>query len=149
MQSGCGQFHTREAVHSAGWWGRGLGAPLKELRFLQSDSIVTYLLYSFGWFAGIVIAVATIMLIHRMLAAYKRVDDQYGKSLVLIIMIMLGARLLYGLVMATGYVPILGVSFPFVGYGGSHLLIEFAAIGLLLSVYRRKDLIRAASTRVS
>ncbi|MNV89697.1 cell wall shape-determining protein [compost metagenome] len=110
---------------------------------------MTYMLYSFGWFAGIIVGIATVMLIHRMIVTYKRVDDQYGKSLILIISIALGARLLYGLVMATGYVPIVGVTFPFVGYGGSHLLIEFAAIGLLLSIYRKKDIIRAASTQTS
>ncbi|MNV07667.1 Lipid II flippase FtsW [compost metagenome] len=140
---------TREAVQSAGWWGRGLGAPLKELPILQSESIVTYLLYSFGWVAGIILAIATLILIHRMMAAYKRVDDKYGKSLILIIMVALGARLLYGLAMATGYIPIIGVTFPFVGYGGSHLLIEFAAIGLLLSIYRKKDIIGAASSSAS
>lgn len=140
---------TREAVQSAGWWGRGLGAPLKELRILQSESIVTYLLYSFGWVAGIILAIATLMLIHRMIAAYKRVDDKYGKSLILVIMMMLGARLVYGLGMSMGYAPIIGVTFPFVGYGGSHLLIEFAAVGLLLSIYRKKDIIRAASTPAS
>ncbi|WP_433943705.1 FtsW/RodA/SpoVE family cell cycle protein [Paenibacillus sp. SN-8-1] len=141
--------HTREAVQSAGWWGRGLGAPLKELPYIQSDNLMTYLLYSFGWFAGIVIAIATLMLIHRMIVTYKRVDDQFGKSLILIIMMMLGARLVYGLAMAIGYVPILGVTFPFVGYGGSHLLIEFAAVGLLLSIYRRKEIVRAASSTAS
>ncbi|RUT27947.1 FtsW/RodA/SpoVE family cell cycle protein [Paenibacillus zeisoli] len=141
--------HTREAVQSAGWWGRGLGAPLKELPFLQSDSIVTYLLYSFGWGAGIILAIAVLMLIHRMIAAYKRVDDKYGKSLILVIIMMLGARLVYGLGMSIGYAPIIGVTFPLVGYGGSHLLIEFAAVGLLLSIYRRKDIIRAASSSVS
>lgn len=106
-------------------------------------------MYSFGWVAGIILAIAVLMLIHRMMAAYKKVDDKYGKSLILIISIALGARLLYGLAMATGYVPIIGVTFPFVGYGGSHLLIEFAAIGLLLSIYRKKDIIRAASTQTS
>ncbi|WP_308021713.1 FtsW/RodA/SpoVE family cell cycle protein [Bacillus cereus] len=39
-----------------------------------------------------------------------------------------------------GLLPISGVSMPFMSYGGSHILLEMMSVGLLMSIYRRKQL---------
>ena len=36
--------------------------------------------------------------------------------------------------MTVGLLPVTGVSVPFMSFGGSHLLIEFTALGLLASM---------------
>jgi cell division protein FtsW (lipid II flippase) len=43
--------------------------------------------------------------------------------------------------MSFGVVPIMGVSLPFISYGGSAILFYAAVLGLILNVYRRKDLV--------
>ncbi|EES74780.1 hypothetical protein POTG_00011 [Paenibacillus sp. oral taxon 786 str. D14] len=52
----------------------------------------------------------------------------------------LGA-LFWSMGMSLGLLPISAVSFPFLSFGGSQLLAQLAAIGLIYSVYRRKDMI--------
>jgi rod shape determining protein RodA len=40
--------------------------------------------------------------------------------------------------MNVGIMPITGIPLPFVSYGGSSLLLNFAAVGLLLNVHMRR-----------
>nr|WP_283234600.1 FtsW/RodA/SpoVE family cell cycle protein [Alteribacter keqinensis] len=40
-----------------------------------------------------------------------------------------------------GVAPIMGVSLPFISYGGSILFFYSAILGLTLNVYRRKDIV--------
>ena len=43
--------------------------------------------------------------------------------------------------MTLGLVPLAAFSLPFISYGGSQLIMQMAAVGLVLSVYRRKDMV--------
>jgi cell division protein FtsW (lipid II flippase) len=52
---------------------------------------------------------------------------------------LLAIQLVYGLAMASGKMLKIDLPFPFLSYGGSHLMIEYAVVGLLLGVYRRKS----------
>ncbi|WP_068619702.1 FtsW/RodA/SpoVE family cell cycle protein [Paenibacillus tuaregi] len=142
---GYAYVQMREAIRSSGWWGNGFGAPLNKVPYLHSEAIVTYLIYCFGWAAGIALLFIVILFLRYMFVAFRRLDDPYGKSLFLILCVILGARMLYCLTMAMGIVPILGLSFPILSYGGSHLFTEFTAVGMLLGIYRKKDIVRAAS----
>lgn len=63
----------------------------------------------------------------------------YHKRLQLIAS-MFALQIIYSLAMTTGKAPILSIVFPFIGYG-NHLMFDYAMLGLLLGVYRRKDTI--------
>ena len=43
-----------------------------------------------------------------------------------------------------GLLPVVGVTLPFISYGGSSILADFIAIGFVLSVIRRDPEVRAA-----
>lgn len=43
--------------------------------------------------------------------------------------------------MSLGLSPVFGFSLPFISYTGSQLIIQMATMGLVLSVYRRKDMV--------
>ncbi len=59
--------------------------------------------------------------------------------------LILAFQLVYGVLKLSGHALIIGLPLPFISYGGSHLLIEYGALGLLLGVYRRKDLMPGSS----
>jgi rod shape determining protein RodA len=44
--------------------------------------------------------------------------------------------------MNVGLLPVTGTTIPFLSYGGSHLLTEFVAIGLVLAMQRYERLVR-------
>ena len=55
--------------------------------------------------------------------------------------ILFAVPTIWNILMGLGFVPIIGVSLPFISYGGSAILFYAAVLGLILNVYRRKDLV--------
>ncbi|GAA4874573.1 FtsW/RodA/SpoVE family cell cycle protein [Paenibacillus vulneris] len=132
-----------QALRSAGWWGYGLGAVYTRLPEIHTDNLFTYLIYSFGWLGGMAVIVCAVLFAVQMLQAFANVRDRYGKILIGGLGGLLVLQFIWNIGMAAGVLPIVGgISLPFLSYGGSHLLAEMAAMGIMFSVYRRKDMIR-------
>ncbi|PUA39266.1 cell division protein [Paenibacillus elgii] len=146
--SGAGYMYIqmKEALSSAGWWGHGFGAVNPKLPYVHSELIFTYLVYSFGWGVGIAVAVAAVYFVARLLHSMGQVRETYGKMLIVAATSIIGAQFGYCIGMSLGLLPITSVVLPFVSYGGTHTLIEMAVIGLVLGIYRRKDMIRLGRT---
>jgi cell division protein FtsW (lipid II flippase) len=140
--SGAGYMYLQQldVIRSAGWWGHGFGSMPGQLPAIHSDMLIPYLLYSFGWVAGLLLLCAVIWFLARLAHAIQAVRDPYGRTLILVLSVLFAVQLVYGLAMTTGRVLITDLPFPFLGYG-SHLMVEYAAAGLLLGIYRRKDII--------
>ncbi|MBU7316344.1 FtsW/RodA/SpoVE family cell cycle protein [Paenibacillus oleatilyticus] len=146
--SGAGYMYIqmKEALSSAGWWGHGFGAVNPKLPYVHSELIFTYLVYSFGWGVGIAVAVAAVYFVARLLHSMGQVRETYGKMLIVAATSIIGAQFGYCIGMSLGLLPITSVVLPFVSYGGTHTLVEMAVVGLVLGVYRRKDMIRLGRT---
>lgn len=140
--SGAGYMYLQQldAIRSAGWWGHGFGSMPERLPSIHTEMLIPYLLYSFGWVAGLLLFGAVIWFLARLAHAVQAVRDPYGKALILVLSVLFALQLVYGLAMMTGRVLITDLPLPFLGYG-SHLMVEYAAVGLLLGIYRRKDII--------
>ena len=63
--------------------------------------------------------------------------DEFGKWLAMGITLLISGQALFNIAMVCGIMPVTGVPLPFISYGGSSLLMNFMAIGLLASVGRR------------
>jgi rod shape determining protein RodA len=64
--------------------------------------------------------------------------DPFGTYLAAGIASMLALQMFVNVGMNVGIMPITGIPLPFVSYGGSSLLLNFAAVGLLLNVHMRR-----------
>jgi rod shape determining protein RodA len=64
--------------------------------------------------------------------------DPFGTYLASGIASMLALQMFVNVGMAVGIMPITGIPLPFVSYGGSSLLVNAAAIGILLNVHMRR-----------
>ncbi|NUU76604.1 FtsW/RodA/SpoVE family cell cycle protein [Paenibacillus xylanilyticus] len=127
-----------EVLGSAGWWGNGLGTTFDRFKTSYFDYPGVLLIDVFGWSAGILLLVGIIWFVASMVKMLPRIRDDFGRMIIVIITSMFALQMIYSLAMTTGRVPILSVVFPFIGYG-NHLIFDYAMIGLLLGVYRRKD----------
>ena len=67
----------------------------------------------------------------------NRSRDEFGKGLAMGITLLISGQALFNIAMVCGIMPVTGVPLPFISYGGSSLLMNFMAIGLLASVGRR------------
>ena len=67
----------------------------------------------------------------------NRSRDEFGRWLAMGITLLISGQALFNIAMVCGIMPVTGVPLPFISYGGSSLLMNFMAIGLLASVGRR------------
>lgn len=130
------------SIRSAGWWGHGIGGEMTQsIPNIWSDNIGAFLIYTFGWWIGIVIVISVVFILGRLLQLNRAVRESYGRALGMGLAGMLSFQMGYSVFMSLGLAPIMGIPFPFVSFGGSHLIIEMAMMGLILGIYRRKDLV--------
>lgn len=132
-----------EAIRSAGWSGHGFASQNETLPHIYSESLFPYLIYCFGWGIGILVVLLVILFLARLWNMTASVKDEYAKSITVAFIIVFGFRLLWPILMSFGIVPIVGLELPFIG-NGVVTVFDFAAIGLLLSIYRCKNILPSA-----
>ncbi len=133
---------SKIAIGSGQWSGRGYGQGTQsQLEFLperHTDFIMAVLAEEWG-FAGVLVVFSLYGLFF--FAATRialRSRDRVGLLLVVSWLSVLTFHVLYNTAMAIGLLPITGVPLPFLSYGGSFILVNFLATGLLLNIdYRR------------
>ncbi|WP_157685572.1 FtsW/RodA/SpoVE family cell cycle protein [Paenibacillus donghaensis] len=138
----------RETISTAGWWGHGFGVLPENLPYVYTDTIAAYLIYSFGWGGGLILISIGVLFFSRLVKAIRAIRHSYGQALVLAMAVMLGLRLAYGLATMSGRMVLTSIPFPFLSYG-SHIIFEYAALGLLMGIYRRKDIVRPDQLPIS
>lgn len=149
--SGWIYLQIKEAIASAGLFGNGFTLKSSSLPELHTDFVFTYIVYSFGWIiAAIVIALIVVFLL-KLINIAKITKNSYGKHLVSVFIAILTTEFLLNLGMSFGISPMVGISLPFMSFGGSQLVINMITVGLILSVYRRKDIshniVKASATQ--
>ncbi|WP_169090237.1 FtsW/RodA/SpoVE family cell cycle protein [Paenibacillus sp. PL91] len=130
-----------EAILSGGMWGQGFGAKNTMIPFVQSEMVFTYLMHSLGWVFGFCIVVLTLILIGKAFSVASMLKDPYARGLVVGLFSVIGMHFGWNILMSLGLLPITAMTMPFVSYGGTNGIIELMAMGLILSVHRRRNMI--------
>lgn len=138
--SGWMYLQLKNLMDSSSAFGNGFTMKPNTILELHTDFIFTYIVYTFGWIAAaIVIALITIFIL-KLINVAKITKNYYGKLLVSGFTAILTTEFLLNIGMNFGISPIIGISLPFMSFGGSHLITNMIIVGLILSVYRRKDI---------
>lgn len=138
-------YHITQSFMSfgaGGVTGVGIGDSRQKLLFLpeaHTDFISAIIGEELG-FVGILLLIgAFIFVVIRGLRAATRAADDYGSYLAVGITVFIGLQALTNLSVAMGLVPTKGLVLPFISYGGSSLLVNCAAAGILLNVSRPRQ----------
>lgn len=110
----------------------------------NTDLVFAYIVSAFGCIVGIITIIVIALAVIRMFLAIRKINHQYGRYLSSSIVVVFSLQALANVLMNTGMFPISTFSLPFISYGGTNFVINMALMGLLLSVYRRKDLVTIA-----
>jgi cell division protein FtsW len=122
------------AIGSGGLFGRGLGAGLQKYLFLpeaHTDFIFSILGEELGFVGATVLIGLLALLVWRGFRVAARTKDPFATLLAAGLTLQLGLYAIVNLAVATGIAPTTGLPLPFVSYGGSALLANMAAAGLL------------------
>lgn len=126
------------AVGSGHFMGRGLSEGTQSsLRFLperQTDFIFATIAEGLGFFGAIIIIVTIMFLCYRVYLIYARTNDSFIRVFAACTFGIILIPAFINIGMNIGIVPIVGVTLPFVSFGGSSLLSNFIFLGLLSSM---------------
>lgn len=126
------------AVGSGMFFGKGFSQGTQSsLRFLperHTDFIFATLSEDLGFFGSTVLFVCFAYLFYRLYVLFVNCDDTFGKMIVAASLFLLLVQFFVNVGMNIGLLPIVGVTLPFVSYGGSSLLSNFIIVGILCSI---------------
>ncbi len=132
-------LQSKIAIGSGELLGRGyLNGPQNQLSLLpekETDFIFGVIGEEFGFLGCAIVVILLFLLVLRVFGISKTAKDDAGS----LICVGLGAMLLFHVVenvcMCLGLLPVTGIPLPFLSYGGSSLVTNFLAIGLVLNVH--------------
>ena len=126
-------------LHSAGMWGQGLTLDKKILPEVHTDFIFTYIVYTFGWIAGILLAALAVLFLIKIGKTVLYVKNSYGKLLIGGFAAIFAVQFTWNILMNLGLVPITSIALPFISYGSSQFIINISAIGLISNIYKQRN----------
>ena len=136
-------LQSKIAIGSAGLFGKGFGQGSQvQLGFLpaaHTDFIFSSFVEEWGLLGGFLLIAAFLYLIYRVLQLGLRSYNNFAKFVSLGVAITLFIHFSINLGSALGLLPVIGISLPFVSYGGSHLLTMAALIGIIQGVHERRS----------
>lgn len=134
-------------VHSAGFWGQGPSAnPMKVIPDIHTDFMFAYIIYTFGWAAGVILVTLIAVFLLRITHTAKNIKNDYGKLMMISFTTVFAVQFILHILMILGLIPIMGVSLPFISYGGSQSIMNMVMVGLILSIYRRRNIVSNLQT---
>ncbi len=136
-------FHlirSKFAVASGGFSGYGFRqGPFIKYNFLperHNDFIFAIIAHQWGFLGCLGLLALYAIIISAGLEIAEHNTDPFGRLLVIGILAMLVVEVIVNLSMTLGLMPITGLTLPLVSYGGSSLMANMTAIGLLNNVGR-------------
>jgi len=133
-------FQSVMSYGSGGWFGLGLGNGLQTLYLPEAhnDFISAIIGEELGFVGILALITAYVVIVVRGVRAALAAADDYGAYIAFGISVLFGVQVLINFAVAMSMLPTKGLTLPFVSYGGSSLLVNAAAMGVLLNVSRRR-----------
>jgi cell division protein FtsW len=132
-------FQSVMSFGSGGKFGLGLGRGLQTLYLPEAhtDFVAAIIGEELGFLGILVLCGCYLLLVTRGVRAALRAPDDYGSYLAFGIATMFGVQALTNLAVALAILPTKGLTLPFVSFGGSSLLVNAVAAGILLNISRQ------------
>ncbi len=144
--SGYQVLQSKIAIGSGEFAGRGyMQGPQNQLAMLpenQTDFIFGVIGEEFGFIGAVIILLLLAILILRCVHIGLQSKNDLGCFICIGIAAMLAFHTFENIFMCIGLMPVTGIPLPFLSYGGSSILTNFIAVGLVLSVWYRRRSIR-------
>ncbi|MEN9582286.1 MAG: rod shape-determining protein RodA, rod shape determining protein RodA [Candidatus Parcubacteria bacterium] len=138
--SGYNALMSITAVGSGGLLGKGVGfgtqSRFQYLPEYQTDFIFAAFSEEWGFVGALMLLLMYGLLISRIIKVAFLGATNFETLFATGFAVMLLSHLLINIGMNIGIMPVTGITLPFMSYGGSHLLVEFIALGLLMGMRR-------------
>jgi cell division protein FtsW len=132
-------FQSVMSFGSGGPTGLGIGRGLQTLYLPEAhtDFVAAIIGEELGFLGVAALCGAYLLLVARGVRAALRAPDDFGSFLAFGLSTMFGVQALVNLAVALAVLPTKGLTLPFVSFGGSSLLMNAIAAGVLLNISRQ------------
>ncbi len=117
-----------------GLFGTGGMSQLNWVPVKESDFIFAVTGETFGFIGGVIVLVLFGLLLWRTISIALRSRDKYAMYVVVGVACMIFAHVFENIGMAMGVMPVTGIPLPFISYGGSNMLTNMLAYGIVLNI---------------
>ncbi len=136
-------YHVRQiliGLGSGGLWGLGLGKSRQKFFYLPeatTDSIFAIIAEELGFIGATALILVFVILIYRGFIIAKNAPDSFGRLLAFGLTAWIAIQTIINLSSMVALTPLTGIPLPFISYGGSALVVELFAIGILLNISKQ------------
>ncbi len=136
-------IRSKYAIASGGLTGYGYrNGPFIKYNFLperHNDFIFSAIAHQWGFVGCVVLLFLYVLLVACAIEISVHNPDPFARLVAVGIAAMIAAQVIINVSVALGLMPITGLNLPFVSYGGSSLLVNMAAIGILNNLGRTRS----------
>ncbi|MED2866468.1 FtsW/RodA/SpoVE family cell cycle protein [Bacillus thuringiensis] len=131
-------LRLKEAMSSAGWF--GTYGNIKSIPAAHTDFVFASLTYYYGYVLALVLVIILSLFAVRIMNIAYKINDGYGKLLLVGGVTLFVIHFICNVGMILGLLPRASISLPFISYGLTPTVFHALLMGIVLSVYRRKDM---------
>ncbi|OBV28398.1 cell division protein FtsW [Helicobacter sp. CLO-3] len=133
-------YHATNAIYNGGMFGSGLGNGTIKLGFLSevhTDMVLAGITEEFGFIGLSVCVVLMMLVVFRIFKNANRVQNDVYYLFCVGIAMLIGVSFIMNALGVAGLIPLKGIAVPFLSYGGSSMIANSLAIGLVLSLSQK------------
>ncbi|UGB28699.1 FtsW/RodA/SpoVE family cell cycle protein [Metabacillus sp. B2-18] len=132
-------LYSKEFIYNAGWFGNSIGNEF--IPQAHTNFVFVTFTYYYGWVFAMILVVILSLFVARIIVVFHQINDSYGKLLLVGAVTLYAVQLFSNIGMVIGIFPLTTMSLPFISYGLMPTLFNAVLIGIVLSVYRRKNMV--------
>lgn len=136
------------ALGSGGLFGKGLGSSTQKALYIpepHNDFIFSIIGEELGFVGCFILILLFAFLIISGFKVAAKAKDKYGMFLAAGITLVIAVQAMINIAVVIGAMPVTGVPLPFISYGGSSLVVNLVAIGVLLNISRQPREIKTSN----
>ncbi|GKU26694.1 FtsW/RodA/SpoVE family cell cycle protein [Clostridium folliculivorans] len=130
-----------ELMRASNIFGNGVSKEIiSSTPVINQDLIYIYIIYTFGWIVGLTLFALVIFFIVNLFKTSTSIKSIYGKTLFKGISSIFAVEFLLSILTNLNLFPIVSISMPFLSNSGNASFINMFLVGLICSIYGRKNL---------
>ncbi|MBU1342343.1 MAG: putative lipid II flippase FtsW [Proteobacteria bacterium] len=129
--------HSLKAFGSGGLFGKGIGLGMQKMHYLpepHTDFIFSIIGEELGLIGVLAVLSLYLILLLKGISIAKTSKSDFGAITATGLTIYIGVQVIINTGVALGVLPTKGLTLPFISYGGTSLVINMAAMGILMNI---------------
>jgi cell division protein FtsW (lipid II flippase) len=123
------------ALSAGGFWGTGLGLGSPNLiPAVTTDFVFASICEELGFLGGLAVITVYLLLIQRIFRVALRAHDEFGILLASGLGSLMACQIFIIIGGSTKFIPMTGITLPFISYGGSSILANFFLLAIIYQI---------------